>query len=1074
MSLALFSARNKSMKKTDKLSFGLQLLRISLTIFISFVAVSIHAANITSNTTGNWSATAWPNTGRTGSITTSTSSLTVTGSSTLFTTELSAGNIIKSTSNTVIGTVASITDNTHLTLLANAASNYSGISFRSQGVGPVDAVTIASGANLTVDGIFRCASVSFSSVTANTTVSISNTNSLTISGALSMARPSNGITCTFNVGSGSLTAASLTMKATTSGRNNIISVASGTITINGSLTTGTSGCLITFTGAGTFNIDGSFSSSPAITQFTGNTWNYTGSAQTVKAITYNNLILSGSGVKTMTGVKVNGVLSIEESATVSAAPTYGSGATLQYNTAIDRTAGAEWIDSFSSSGGIIIANSGIITLNSSEILSSPLKINMGASLNTNSAKNYSMTFADNFVNDGTFIANASSISFSGTANQSISGFSTTGAVSMIKTAGTAVLTGNINGSSLILNGSGGTLNLGPDLVHTITGDWTRTAGTLNGNSSTLNIGGNVTNTAGLFTPGTSTVNYNGTIANQVIASVNYYNLTLSGSGIKTMQSATSLISNNLTIDGGASVSAVTGLGITGDLSIGSGASFSCSTFSHNLAGDLIINGTFNSGSGTINLNGISNQIISATDLTILNNLTISNASGVTLANDVSVIGSLAFSNGKISTLGNRLKLGKSAVITGAGNGEYISGNLEMGIAQGATSKKFEIGDENYYVPVTIVFTGTTNNSGSFTVRTDSGNIPDLNSSNINPALNVNRYWSIINEGVTDFTSYDVTFNFVAGDMDTGADFASFIAGQFYSSAWSYPETGVVTASTLQVSGLTGSGEFQTGEPSSVISASYNNNGNTPAISNIIPVINMPSTAQVISTTFSAHQYFTMNVIKGITYEVYTANITAPANPLMISVYKEDAPSDPAIAFSSANTGNPGSSAANNVYSSFTPSFSGLVRVLVNRKANFNSLSPGNLTIIINVKDGSNSLDNQTGFLTDKWVGHLYDGNNFNNYLGYYTTPGETFQESFGTGGTWPDNTNDDVACFSVLSGGNVRASLKDVSFSVRYRMKSSKRGLFTASITSDDGSRLLVDGSGVFFRLDRSQPKSCK
>jgi len=1044
--------------------------RISLTIFMLVIMVSIQAASITSTTSGNWSATAWPNTNRTGTITTSTVSSLITGTSTLFTTEISVGNIIKTSGNVSIGTVASITDNTHLVITAVAASSNLGIAYRSQGVGPVDAVTIASGASILVDGVYSCASISFTTVSTTTSLTINGNNSLTVAGGLSMARPSNGATCTINVGAGSLTTSTLTMNATTSGRNDVLSISTGTVTIAGAITIGTTGCLINFTGAGTFKIGGAFSATPSVTQYAGNTWNYYGTSQNVLGISYNNLTLSGSGSKTTSGVTVNGILSMEGTATASSNPTYGPAATLQYNTATSRIAGNEWISPFIATGGIIIANTGIITLNSAEIVNAPLTINSGASLSTNSSTSWALTFGDDFINNGTFNAYSSSITISGSGDQNISGFTTTGSISMTKTGGTATLTGNIIGGSLTINGSGGTLNLGTGLNHTINGAWTLTNGAVAGGSSLITIGGNATSSAGTFAPGTSTVNYNGTSAPQSTANVPYYNLTLSGTGLKTLQSGSNTIMNNLILSGTASFTAPVKMTIGGDFTIGTGTTFNASAFINNLAGNWTNNGTYITGTGGINLNGTTNQIIGGSGTNLYNMLTISNASGASLSGNVSVTGILSFVNGKISTGAYSLSIGNSAIVAGAGTGKYVFGNLQMGIPAAAIARTFDIGDATVYTPVTLSFTGTTNSTGSITLNTAQGNSPNIGTSNINPALNVNRYWTITNNAVSGFSSYDATFNFVAGDIIAGTDYASLIAGEYSASSWSYPVTGTTAPTSVQVAGITSFGQFQLGQSAVLIASQYNSNGSIPAVSDLLPCINMPSNPLIVSSSISVRQYFTMNVVKGLTYEVYTCNSSAPSNPLMLTVYKEGAPADPYIAFSSVNTGNPCSSFTNDVYVSFIPSFSGEVRVLFNRKGNSSSTSPVGLTIKANVTGGYNTLDDQTMAGTDKWIGHIYDGTAFNNYLGYYLTGSESFQESFGTTGTWPNNTNDDITCFNVLSEGAVHASVLDISFSVRYRMNSTKHGLYTASMTSDDGSRLYIDNKSIYSNWSDHSP----
>jgi hypothetical protein len=68
---------------------------------------------------------------------------------------------------------------------------------------------------------------------------------------------------------------------------------------------------------------------------------YSGAAQTVLAATYQNLFLDGSSTKTTTGVTVNVMLSRRGAATVSALPTYGAAATLEYKGSSAQTSGAE-------------------------------------------------------------------------------------------------------------------------------------------------------------------------------------------------------------------------------------------------------------------------------------------------------------------------------------------------------------------------------------------------------------------------------------------------------------------------------------------------------------------------------------------------------------------------------------------------------------------------------------------------------------------------------------------------------------------------------------------------------------
>lgn len=436
----------------------------------------------------------------------------------------------------------------------NAASTWTGCGDSSPVA--VDAVIINTGITVTVPtGVTAaCSTITFPSAAgaASLIALESSTSSLTVSGAVTIqARALPDVstnTNAINVGAGAFSAASVSLlQAAATNRYSQILISTGTVTITGNLTSAGTGSRLTFTDAGTLNFGGpSFMSGVAGT-FTAatSTVNFYGAgAQIISpfAYTFNNVTLSVSGVKTFTvAPTINGILSLEGTATTAGVnPIYtAAAAIIRYKGSSSQTTGIELPLPFRGSG-VIIDNTAGVTLGSALSLdtSASLTINSGASLNTN---NYTLTFRKDFINNniGIFNANSSNITMTSGFAQSISGFTTTGAVSMTKNLGTAIFTGPVNGNGLTINGTGGTLDLGAGLNHTFTGTWTRTAGTLNCNSSTLNLGGSVSGSGSTFTKGTGTVNYNASGA-QAIAAVAYNNLTFSGSGAKTMPSVTSV------------------------------------------------------------------------------------------------------------------------------------------------------------------------------------------------------------------------------------------------------------------------------------------------------------------------------------------------------------------------------------------------------------------------------------------------------------------------------------------------------------------------------------------------------
>jgi hypothetical protein len=399
----------------------------------------------------------------------------------------------------------------------------------------INAGTLTSGAGgVTIAG--TTATQSIAGFTTTGAVTLAKTSgTATLQGNVNGAALSvNGLGGTLNLGS-TLTH---TFTGDVSLLNGTLNAGSSTLNVNSSTATAWNGNSSLFTaGTGTVVFGGQ-----------NQTLAGTGTA------TFNNLTVSNSNVKTLTNVPtVNGVFSVEGTTTVTAAPTYGAASTLQYNTTTSRTAGVEWITPFVASGGVVIASTGTITMNAAKVFNAtaPLTVNSGAAL---SMSTFLLTLNGDFVNNGgTASGTTGGVTIAGTAaTQSIDALTTTGTLLMSKTAGTATFTGNINGAALTVNGSGGTLSLGTVLTHTFTGNVTLTAGTLKGGTSTINensVSASAWNGSGiLFVAESSIVNFGAAGAQTLAANSTFHNLKFSGSGTKTLSSATT-VTNDLSITG---------------------------------------------------------------------------------------------------------------------------------------------------------------------------------------------------------------------------------------------------------------------------------------------------------------------------------------------------------------------------------------------------------------------------------------------------------------------------------------------------------------------------------------------
>ncbi len=283
-----------------------------------------------------------------------------------------------------------------------------------------------------------------------------------------------------------------------------------------------------------------------------------------------------------------------------------------------------------------------------------------------------------------------------------------------------------------------------------------------------------TNTLGA----TSTVDYRGSGA-QTISAQNYGNLTTTLNGTRTITLANS---GNIDIRGVFSPAA----GTTSYTNTGSTVRFTGTTGSQNIPAFSF------------------------------NNLTINNTSGVVLTGNVSVNGTtnaLTFTNGKITTGANVLTLASGVTVTTAAAGKYVFGNLAANIPAGTPSRSFFVGDATNYTPVDVAFTTTISTPGVMTVFTTPADHTNINTSGINPALSINRTWTLANTTISP-VGYSATFNFIgptpgSGDIDAGVNTATVIIER-YTGSWSPTTIGTRTALSSQATAINGFGDFQIG------------------------------------------------------------------------------------------------------------------------------------------------------------------------------------------------------------------------------------------------------------------------
>lgn len=144
----------------------------------------------------------------------------------------------------------------------------------------------------------------------------------------------------------------------------------------------------------------------------------------------------------------------------------------------------------------------------------------------------------------------------------------------------------------------------------------------------------------------------------------------------------------------------------------------------------------------------------------LQNLNVSNASGVTLSGNAGVNGTLTLTAGEVATGANVLTLGNAAtVVRTAGN---INGPVTRTIDATVTGARvIPCGTAGVYSPVTFDITGAGTGTGSLVAAPTAADHPN----SPNPAITINRHWALTPTGISGFTA---TLIFGYDDADLGA------------------------------------------------------------------------------------------------------------------------------------------------------------------------------------------------------------------------------------------------------------------------------------------------------------------
>lgn len=365
-----------------------------------------------------------------------------------------------------------------------------------------------------------------------------------------------------------------------------------------------------------------------------------------------------------------------------------------------------WATASTWGGGVVPATTDTVVISSGDNVTvaanatiKKLTVEAGGYLTISSGKTLSVVGSDITINGlvngaGALTFNTLNGILSGTGSVENTGsfnisksISTTSSTNIIRSGSISILAAAIftNNGTLIVSGN----------LNGATG--ATTAQFINATDAYLSIG-NTLMTVGVLDASASgnTIDYASTAGRTVIATT-YYNLTISGTGTKTIGAGTTTVLGDLTCSG-----------ILGG-----------SSNTLDIKGDYTNTNTFSYSTSTVILSGSTNQTISlsATTSQSFYNLIVNKTSGsVSITNNSIVRNSLTLTSGNIINTGYKLTLG-SATTSAATRGvlNYTSGTIVGGSFERylhntqslATDFLFPVGTSSNYRPATINYTSIT-------------------------------------------------------------------------------------------------------------------------------------------------------------------------------------------------------------------------------------------------------------------------------------------------------------------------------------------------------------------------------